>query len=465
MRRSSLIHPATRPELLSKGGTLASCPYNAPSPPQASTVSPTVSFVMSNPSSTSKTPEEKVVVVLGTSASGKTTFINLATQRGDQGVGGGINSCTTKVDWVKSSDIIEGRKVSFIDTPGLDDATKPDTEIIVMVKDFLNQKKIRPDTILYLYPISNNRVPGSELERFKLVMRYWDSSKVPNIVIVTTKWDLAPEEGDAREENLRKVLETELMATSYQVKRFLRTTQSALDVLRSLPLPEKVVVALGPTGAGKTTFINLAAQRGDHGVGHEIDSCTTVVDWVRPSNLIEGHKVTFIDTPGFNGTEGQDVDIVNMIKDSLDKAQIRLDTVLYFHPISENRMSGSSLRCLKLFASSWQNDKVPNLVIVTTMWGDVTPKVGEERENELKSKFWAELITNGCEVKRLHLNADSVLDILRTSLSKGSSPSSSDHRRGAARTAIENKMPGRRQFLERLLRDLFRRMLASRLGT
>ncbi|KAG9045861.1 hypothetical protein FS842_001073 [Serendipita sp. 407] len=91
------------------------------------------------------------------------------------------------------------------------------------------------------------------------------------------------------------------------------------DSSRTL-VEEKAVVVLGPAAAGKTTFINTAAQRGDLGVGHGIEAGTTEVVWIRPPHLIHDHNIIFMDTPGLDNPDKLDLEIVAMIKTSLQEA-------------------------------------------------------------------------------------------------------------------------------------------------
>lgn len=62
-------------------------------------------------------------------------FINLAS--GSQlGVGRGLQSCTNSVQEAQTFEL-DGRYVTLIDTPGFDDTTKSDRDILHMIADFL----------------------------------------------------------------------------------------------------------------------------------------------------------------------------------------------------------------------------------------------------------------------------------------------------------------------------------------
>jgi hypothetical protein len=59
---------------------------------------------------------------------------------------------------------------------------------------------------------------------------------------------------------------------------------------------------------------------------------------------------------------------------------------------------------------------MPNIVLATTFWGNVTPQVGVAREKELResAEFWGEMVKKGSQVVRLQLDdRESGLKVLR----------------------------------------------------
>lgn len=62
-------------------------------------------------------------------------FINSASG-GNLRVGQGLKSCTSKVQ-IASTFELDGRDVTLIDTPGFDDTTRSDAEILRMIAAFL----------------------------------------------------------------------------------------------------------------------------------------------------------------------------------------------------------------------------------------------------------------------------------------------------------------------------------------
>ena len=62
-------------------------------------------------------------------------FINLASCSNLQ-VGVSLESCTDEVQ-LANEFTLDGRRVVLIDTPGFDDTTKSDTDVLKMIADFL----------------------------------------------------------------------------------------------------------------------------------------------------------------------------------------------------------------------------------------------------------------------------------------------------------------------------------------
>ena len=57
------------------------------------------------------------------------------------------------------------------------------------------------------------------------------------------------------------------------------------------------------------------------------------------------------------------------------------------HRISDNRMAGTPLKNLKMFAQLCGSVAAERVVLTTTMWGKLSsPGIGEKREKEMKEK-------------------------------------------------------------------------------
>jgi hypothetical protein len=55
---------------------------------------------------------------------------------------------------------------------------------------------------------------------------------------------------------------------------------------------------------------------------------------------------------------------------------------------------------------------MPNVVIATTMWKKVTEEEGIAREKELKSKFWNDMLADGCRIERFTDTYNSAWEII-----------------------------------------------------
>jgi len=144
---------------------------------------------------------------------------------------------------------------------------------------------------------------------------------------------------------------------------------------------------MGATGSGKTTFINLLSGSNLR-VGRGLQSCTSVVQAAAPFEL-GGYRIFLIDTPGFDDTTKSDTDILKEIGAFLSNTYQKgrcLSGVIYMHRISDVRMGGISRRNFNMFRRLCGDESLMNVLIVTNMWGEVDPELGEAREAELRDQ-------------------------------------------------------------------------------
>ena len=95
-------------------------------------------------------------------------------------------------------------------------------------------------------------------------------------------------------------------------------------------------------------------------------------------------------------------------------SQRLLSGIVYLHPITSNRMRGSSLRSLDIFARLVGPDSFYNILLVTTMWDLLPdPSFGESREEELRENFWKSLIEKGSITARSSGDRQSALAIIK----------------------------------------------------
>ncbi|KAL9065847.1 MAG: hypothetical protein Q9161_007955 [Pseudevernia consocians] len=102
-------------------------PPSAASPSASSTTNSTINSTEKPLGDVIKLP---IVLVIGLTGAGKTTFINHVTGL-KLAVGKGMAACTTMSTYEVG--VIDGTEVAFVDTPGFDDPQKSDADILINI--------------------------------------------------------------------------------------------------------------------------------------------------------------------------------------------------------------------------------------------------------------------------------------------------------------------------------------------
>ncbi|KAH0578625.1 hypothetical protein H2248_003763 [Termitomyces sp. 'cryptogamus'] len=160
-----------------------------------------------------------------------------------------------------------------------------------------------------------------------------------------------------------------------------------------------VIPVMGPTGAGKSTFINYVAGQNVTIVGHNLKSETQQLQHVvLPHPTESTRRIIIVDTPGFDDTYVADSEILRRISVWLARsysANMTLAGVIYLHEISQTRMLGTARKNLDMFNKLIGHDATRNVVLATTKWGDIPEAVGIRREEQLKDRHWKGMIDLG----------------------------------------------------------------------
>lgn len=166
------------------------------------------------------------------------------------------------------------------------------------------------------------------------------------------------------------------------------------------------VAVMGVTGAGKSTFIRLAAGRDDIKIGHDLRSCTSQV--AAYSFKHGPYDVYLVDTPGFNDTTRSETEVLKEIADWLEityrePRHIKLSGIIYLQSIGDTKMYGSTMRNLKMFRQLVGDQPLKNVVLATTFWDKEDPARAKERERELGTDpaFWQPMIKKGSRLERV----------------------------------------------------------------
>lgn len=88
---------------------------------------------------------------------------------------------------------LDNRRIVLIDTPGFDDDVRSDVVIFEDIAKWFAKRGLMGgrvlDGVIFLHPISLNRVGGSERKRTRLLEKIIGSHAYDRVVIATTMWD------------------------------------------------------------------------------------------------------------------------------------------------------------------------------------------------------------------------------------------------------------------------------------
>lgn len=173
---------------------------------------------------------------------------------------------------------------------------------------------------------------------------------------------------------------------------------STLSAPRTVSLkelvPENVIIlVVGPTGSGKSSFVSQASGIQDDIVGHDLVSKTSEILAVKYTDEESGLDIVLVDTPGLSNTLKDDSEVLRMFTEwsrKLKKRDLVISGILYFHRISDNRIPANPLRALCVFGEpcGGLGAALSKTILTITMWNDVGDEIGEKRLVELKSTFW-----------------------------------------------------------------------------
>ncbi|KAG6379450.1 P-loop containing nucleoside triphosphate hydrolase protein [Boletus reticuloceps] len=140
---------------------------------------------------------------MGATGSGKSTFINLASGS-NLAVSDSLESCTVDVE--TSTFFLDGRTVTLVDTPGFDDSTRSDTDVLKSITDYLSgsySQGARLAGVIYMHRITDNKMGGPSRRNFHIFRNLCGDATLQNVLLVTNMWSkVDPDEGEAREREL-----------------------------------------------------------------------------------------------------------------------------------------------------------------------------------------------------------------------------------------------------------------------
>ncbi|KIJ29191.1 hypothetical protein M422DRAFT_54307 [Sphaerobolus stellatus SS14] len=187
-----------------------------------------------------------------------------------------------------------------------------------------------------------------------------------------------------------------------------------------------VFLLMGPTGSGKTSFIKTAT--GDprvvvhDGLQPAVNSRLQVFRCAHPEDKFL--KFVFVDTPGFKDELTFHNEMLRCLESWLKETfqkKIRVMGVLYFHSISDNRVSHAMLRNLILLKKICGERTWNCTTFVTTRWDEADDKFAEARFLDLSRNHWKEMLAHGAMARRFSRDYFQAWEILHLSIDRAHS--------------------------------------------
>ncbi|KAL3486917.1 hypothetical protein BJX62DRAFT_241498 [Aspergillus germanicus] len=200
-----------------------------------------------------------------------------------------------------------------------------------------------------------------------------------------------------------------------QAERF-----SAITGLTKSSPEDRFFLVMGKTGSGKSTFIARCTGQ-NVTVGHGFTSAIDTYNYRLPTSKLDGRlrtcRIHLIDTPGFNDTNRPDIETLGVLASYLGASYangIQIHGIIFLHPITDNRMSGSSMHTMEMLKMVCGWTSYVNMVVATTMWPDKSAATSngplrvdsqtavETREAELitDERFLGDVVEKGAAVFR-----------------------------------------------------------------
>ncbi|KAJ3873810.1 lipoxygenase [Lentinula edodes] len=178
-----------------------------------------------------------------------------------------------------------------------------------------------------------------------------------------------------------------------------------------------VMLLMGSTGTGKSSFIRLLTNNTGVKIGNNLDSQTSDVQVFHFFDKFSGRNIVLVDTPGFDDSRNDITDtavlkkIAEFLLNKYDEKR-KLNGLIYLHRMSDPRFGGQASRNLKMFQNLCGPSAYRNIVVLTTFWDRVSAEEGLMREEQLKFTFFSNIVAGGARFMRHDRTAQSAREVI-----------------------------------------------------
>ncbi|KAF8064975.1 hypothetical protein FPV67DRAFT_1782010 [Lyophyllum atratum] len=182
-----------------------------------------------------------------------------------------------------------------------------------------------------------------------------------------------------------------------------------------------VILVLGDTGVGKSTFINTVAGQPIAEVSHRLTSSEPVAKhFIIQHPQRSTRSFILVEAPGFDNYSESDDEILKRIIDWL-KASCDQDAsfggIVYLHDITKNRNTQSMVTGTFTLMGLSRPEPIGHVLLATVNWRRAQQDLQAElREQELKDRDWRMILKAGAQTCRFMNTKDSAWGIIDTLL-------------------------------------------------
>ena len=139
-------------------------------------------------------------------------------------------------------------KLLVLDTPGFDDSTRTDSEILTEIAKVLSAQYeigVELKGLIYIHRITDVRYGGTAIKTFEVFKRICGEDALKNVLLVTSRWnEVDAGLGSDRERQLREKFWAFMLARGSNMSRFYGDHDSAIALASQLICKDPVILEL-----------------------------------------------------------------------------------------------------------------------------------------------------------------------------------------------------------------------------